>query len=292
MRYSEHPHPRRLLLHVSDTHLVRPGELLYGVADAENHLREGLTRFRDTGLRPDALIFTGDLTDRGEPDAYALLRSVVEPLAVDMGARVIWVAGNHDERRALRVGLFNGPASDAPHDEVHWIGGLRVVVLDTTVPGHHHGELSDHQLHWLAKVLASPAPEGTVLALHHPPLPCVQDLAITVELRDQARLATVLRGSDVRAILGGHVHHTTFGTFAGIPVSVAAATCYTQDLLMPERGTRGRDAAHAMNLVSLYADTVTHTVLPLDQGPAVGRTVDGRTTAALLATEGFALRPW
>jgi 3',5'-cyclic AMP phosphodiesterase CpdA len=99
----------------------------------------------------------------------------------------------------------------------------------------------------------------------------VQDLAITVELRDQTRLARVLRGTDVRSILAGHLHYSTTATFAGIPVSVASASCYTQDLLTA--GTRGRDGAQAFNLVHCYPETVVHTVIPLAAGPTVGRFV-------------------
>ena len=43
----------------------------------------------------------------------------------------------------------------------------------------------------------------------------------------------MLAGSDVRAILAGHLHYSMSGTFAGIPVSVASASCYTMDVALP-----------------------------------------------------------
>ena len=100
--------------------------------------------------------------------------------------------------------------------------------------------------------------------MHHPPVPAVLPLAASVELRDQSRLATVLRGSDVRAIIAGHLHYSTFATFAGIPVSVASATCYTQDLTVPVGGTRPQDGAQSFNLVHVYDETVVHSVVPVD----------------------------
>src|SRR4029079_5981510 len=107
---------------------------------------------------------------------------------------------------------------------------LRIVSLDTSVPGYHHGEISDAQLAWLADVLATPAPHGTLLALHHPPIPVpMLRAAEIIELIDQHSLAAVLAGTDVRAILGGHFHFSSHATFAGIPVSVASASCYTSD---------------------------------------------------------------
>src|SRR5690348_14141719 len=139
--------------------------------------------------------------------------------------------------------FWASPPPGGPLDRVFLVDGLRIVALDTSVPGQHHGEVTDAQLAWLARVLDVPAPSGTILAMHHPPLPTVADLAVAVELVEQHRLANVLEGTDVRAILAGHMHYSSFGTFAGIPVSVASSTCYTQDLAFEQAGTRGRDAA-------------------------------------------------
>jgi 3',5'-cyclic AMP phosphodiesterase CpdA len=159
--------------------------------------------------------------------------------------------------------------------------------MDTSVPGFHHGELSGDQLDWLAAQLETPAPDGTILALHHPPVPSVLDLSVLVELRDQAALAAVVRNSDVRTILAGHLHYSTTGTFAGIPVSVASATCYTQDLNVPVGGTRGRDAGPAFNLVHVYEHTIVHSVVPLGAAPTVGEYVSPEETERRLAAAGI-----
>ena len=283
LRIAEHPRPDHFLLHFSDTHFVGGDRRLYDRVDSEAHLRRLADEFTASGHRPEAIVFTGDLADHGEPDAYARLRGIVEPFADRLGAQVIWCMGNHDERAAFRTSLLDEAPSTDPFDRVHDVGGLRVIVLDTTVPGHHHGEVSGAQLTWLAEVLATPAPHGSVLALHHPPVPSVQDLAVLVELRGQARLAEVLRGSDVRAILGGHLHYSTSATFAGIPVSVASATCYTQDLTVAARGTRAQNGAQAFNLVHVYADTVMHSVVPIGGHPEVSYVSPEETARRLQA---------
>ena len=265
MHTAEYPAPDRTLLHLSDTHLRAPGARLFDVIDGAERMQRTLASIVDSGVRPDALIFTGDLADLGEPEAYTRLRSLVEPAAAAIGARVMWVMGNHDDRVAFRSRLLDDDSGDdAPYDRVEEIDGLRIVTLDSSVPGHHHGEVSDGQLDWLAQVLREPAPLGTVLAMHHPPVPAVLDLAASVELREQRRLAKVLRGTDVRAVIAGHLHYSTFATFAGIPVSVASSTCYAQDLTVPVGGTRPQDGAQSYNLVHLYDDTVVHSVVPVD----------------------------
>ena len=282
------PHPaarpvaQHVLAHLSDTHFVAPADpLLYGVADSRAHLAELLAGLEASGIGPEALLFTGDLADVGDPAAYESLRALVEPAARRMGATVIWAMGNHDDRAALRTVLTTEPPSAAPYDHVVRLGGLRVVVLDSSVPGHHYGLVRPEQLRWLAGVLAEPAPDGTLLVMHHPPVPCLQDLAVLVELREQDALADVLRGTDVRAILAGHLHYSTSATFAGIPVSVASATCYTQDLRTPQHGTRGRDGAQAYNLVHVYPQTVMHSVVPIGEHVTVGEDTSARGAAAV-----------
>jgi Icc protein len=283
---AQYPRPDHFIVHLSDTHFVAGGTGLYGGSvDSETHLRQLFTELDASGARPEAIIITGDLADVGDPVAYEELKAIVEPAALRYGAQVIWVMGNHDDRGAFREALLGQHPSTAPVDRVHWVGGLRIIALDSTVPGHHHGEVTCAQLDWLAEELASPAPHGTILAMHHPPIPSVLDLAVLVELRDQDGLAEVLHGSDVRSIIAGHLHYSTNSTFAGIPVSVASATCYTQDLNVPVGGTRGRDGAQAFNLVHIYENTVLHSVVPLGQDAAVSY-VDAAETALILDRNG------
>lgn len=288
LRTAEYPRPDHFLLHVSDTHLLAGGGSLYDSVDSETHLRRLFAEFEASGGRPEAIVFTGDLADKGEPDAYDRIRSIVEPVAERLGSQIIWVMGNHDDRQAFRAGLFGEVPTTRPVDRVYDVNGLRVITLDSSVPGHHHGEVSDEQLDWLAEELSTKAPHGTILAMHHPPVPSVLDLAVSVELRDQAKLAEVLEGSDVRSIIAGHLHYSSTATFAGIPVSVASATCYTQDLNVPVGGTRGRDGARAFNLVHVYGKTVLHSVVPLGETPPL-HYIDAEQSARLLARDGIEL---
>lgn len=281
---AEHPRPRHFILHLSDTHLVAGPDPLYGAVDSRGKLAELFARLETSGQKPEAIVFTGDLADKGEPQAYAKLRDIVAPVAERMGARLIWAMGNHDHREHFKSALLDEAPDMAPVDRVYMVNGLRIITLDSTVPGYHHGELSGAQLDWLRNVLKTPAPDGTILALHHPPVPSVQDLTVLVELRHQQDLAAALKGSDVRSIIAGHLHYSTFATFAGIPVSVASATCYTQDLTTP--GSRGQDAGQGFNMVHVYADSVVHSVVPLAADKTVGERVDEAETARRLEAAG------
>ena len=263
IQLGQYPAPSHVIAHVSDTHLLAGGRPLYGKVNTIEHLGQALAQLERSLAKPQAIVFTGDLADLGEPDAYVRLREIVEPVAARMNAKVIWVMGNHDERPDYSRLLFD-EESDAPQDRVYDIDGLRIISFDSTVPGYHHGEITDDQLDWLADVLSSPAPHGTILALHHPPIPTPLLEAMGIlELRDQPRLAEVVRGSDVRGILAGHLHYSTHSTFAGIPVSVASATCYTLDLTAEDRLLSGVDFGQSVNVVHVYEEQLVHSIIPV-----------------------------
>ena len=263
----QYPEPGHVVAHLSDPHLLT--RLQYGAIDTEEHLERALERLGRIQPRPQALVFTGDLADVGEPKAYARLREIVEPAAAAWGAQVIWTMGNHDDRAAYSAGLFDAE-SEEPQDRVYDVAGLRVIALDSTVPGWHHGELTDAQLVWLAAELATPAEHGTILALHHPPIPVpMVPIAAVIELLDQDKLAAVIEGTDVRAIVGGHFHYTSFSTFAGIPVSVASATCYAMDPAPVDRLVSGIDGDQAFSMLHVYDDRIVHTVVPIADSPEV-----------------------
>ena len=266
----QYPAPGHVIAHVSDTHLLAGGRPLYDSVATEAHLAQALGQLENLLVKPAAIVFTGDLADLGEPDAYLRLKAIVEPVAERLGAQVIWVMGNHDERPEYSSLLFGDEPSTEPQDRVYDIDGLRIISFDTTVPGYHHGAMTDAQLTWLADELSTPAPHGTLLAVHHPPVPTPLLWAMEMlELQGQDRLADVLRGTDVRGILGGHLHYSTHSTFAGIPVSVAAATCYTLSLSAKDRLLSGVDANQALNLVHVYENSIVHSIVPMGNPPEI-----------------------
>ncbi|SMH36924.1 Calcineurin-like phosphoesterase [Rathayibacter oskolensis] len=262
----------RVIAHLSDTHLLAGGAPLYGRVDTVARLAQAIERLVERGGALDAIVVTGDVADRGEEDAYRRVRAALDPLADRFGCPIVWVMGNHDERRAFRRVLLDTDSdSETPLDQVVDLDGLRVIALDSAVPGYHHGALTDEQLQNLAEELATPARLGTVLALHHPPLPTPLGAMTVLELRGMDRLEEVVRGTDVRAILGGHLHYPTAATFAGAPVFVAGATSYTMDLGAPERELAGIDGAQSFSLVHVHPETVATSLVPTATAPLATR---------------------
>lgn len=74
--FGSHPRAKRVLLYLSDTHLLAERGLLGGRWDVSAHLESVAERIRRMRPSPDATVVTGDLADLGEPDAYRSLRAV------------------------------------------------------------------------------------------------------------------------------------------------------------------------------------------------------------------------
>jgi 3',5'-cyclic AMP phosphodiesterase CpdA len=120
----------------------------------------------------------------------------------------------------------------------------RVITLDSLVPGQVAGRVSAQQLAWLQQVLTHPAPAGSLLVLHHPPISVSPSWA-AASLQNPAELAAVLTGSSVHAVLCGHVHAQIAGHLAAVPVWVGPGVITRIDLTAPTgvvRAVRGAAA--------------------------------------------------
>ncbi|MHA6630412.1 metallophosphoesterase family protein [Pseudonocardia sichuanensis] len=253
----------RSLLHITDCHIVVEGELLHGSVDSLGNLQRVLDAVVASGVPTDAIVLTGDLADAGAPGAYRRLRAVVEPAAARLDADVVYLMGNHDERSAFHAELLDDPeAGRRSHDAVRRIGGLRLIALDTTVPGHHHGEIDEAQYEWLGAQLAEPAPEGTIVALHHPPVPASDELHAAVGFRDAEKLIETLDGTDVRAVLAGHTHAAAASIVGSTFVWVGGALAYSFDGTAPAGMLRGRPAP-AFSRIDITDGVVTATSIQL-----------------------------
>ncbi len=128
------------------------------------------------------------------------------------------------------------PAGDgAPIDRVLDLDGLRLILVDSTRPGRGDGFFSEEQAAWLSEVLASPAPAGTVLAIHHPPLPTADEFMAEYAFRDRARFSASIAGSDIRLIVSGHWHQPGGGNLAGYPIWIGGSTATTTRPARPQQ---------------------------------------------------------
>lgn len=244
---------------LTDTHLRAAGEKVRGEVDTFENLVGVLDRLSASDMDVDAVILSGDLADDGDPAAYRRLRSVVEPAAEALGATVIHAMGNHDDRTAFRSELGQ------PFDSVHHVNGVRIVVLDSSIPNRHDGTLEDVQLDYLARELERPSERGTVVVLHHPPIPSPVVTVDHLRLQNPDRLEAAIAGSDVRIILCGHAHHTGAGSLGGVPVWVGPALSYQVDAAPPSGRHRGL-TGYGFTRIDLFGESFVATAV--DASPA------------------------
>lgn len=255
------------ILHLSDTHLARAEGPDARGQDGREILRRLLADCEGIpGL--DLILVSGDVADDGSVEGCAAARDLVDELARARAVPTVFTMGNHDLRASFAVALGSGhrDASGAERATERFVGtagecaavsevaGVRVISLDSVVPDKAYGWLATDQLDWLREVLREPAPGGSVVALHHPPLlPVAYELHRAIGLQNPGDLGEAVRDTDVRAVLCGHYHSAMSGTLAGVPVWVAPGVADRIDLTAAPDGLRTvRDAS--ANVVDLPAD--------------------------------------
>jgi 3',5'-cyclic-AMP phosphodiesterase len=210
-----------LIAHLSDLH-VRPEGVLYkGAADSNRMLAEALAHVNALRPRPDLLLITGDLVDEGLPAEYANLRKLLAGCELPYFV----MAGNHDDRLALRQAFADHAYLPAGTGPLHFAieqYPVRLVALDTTVPGKHHGHVDDAGLAWLESTLALDRTRPVLLLMHHPPFSCGIPYLDEYRCFDTERLAEIVTAhSHVERVLCGHVHRPMLLRWGG----TLAATC-------------------------------------------------------------------
>lgn len=254
-----------LLCQISDPHLVARGTLAYGRVDTSTMLERAVRKIRALPRTPDAVVATGDLTDGATAEEYGLLAELLAPL--DMP--VYLAVGNHDDRDALRRAFPR-------HRHLHGNDGfvqyviddfaVRLVVLDTLMPGAPGGELCERRLRWLERTLAE-SDRATVIAQHHPPFETGLTVMDRMTLKDpEAEAAVVARHPQVERIISGHYHRTAHARFGGTIASICPSVAHQLLLsLVPDAdiGFAFEPSAFQLHLWN-GAELVTHTQMVED----------------------------
>ncbi len=174
--------------------------------------------------RPNLVVLTGDLVDEGRDDEYETAREML----VDVQMPLLVMPGNHDGREAFRRAFADhaylsgaGPL----HFAVEEAGPVRIVGLDVTVPGQHHGLMDDAAVVWLEATLRRDPARPTLILMHQPPFTCGVPYLDAYTCRDGHRLAELIeRYPAVELIACGHVHRVMMRRFANTLVCTAPST--------------------------------------------------------------------
>lgn len=206
------------LVQLTDLHIREPGRLTYRRIDTAHYLESCVHSVLALAQKPQAVVITGDLTDFGRAAEYAHLRQLLAPLG-DLPIHLL--PGNHDDRDALRA-AFPEHAWLGREGFIQYavdIGGLRLIALDTVVPGHSEGALCEERLQWLELQLQLAASEDrpVVVAMHHPPFETLIGHMDQIGLLQGAPEleALIARHPNVQRVICGHLHRSIQVAFGG-----------------------------------------------------------------------------
>src|SRR5215467_11529752 len=214
-----------LIAQISDTHIKPPGRLAYERVDTAWHLGRCVEHLLGLDPRPDVVLATGDLGDAGVVEEYEALARLLAPLPMP----VYLIPGNHDAREPLRK-VFGHHRYLPPAGFMHYVvedHPVRLIGLDTLVPGQGGGTLDAESIGWLDARLGEAPARPTVIFMHHPPF------ATGIERMDRQALANaeafgkvVTRHAQIEAIVCGHLHRSIYRRWCGTVVTTAPSPAH------------------------------------------------------------------
>lgn len=249
--------PMHKVLQITDPHLLRPGQMLWGLDPAArlaacvSHIE---ARHRDALV----CVVTGDLADRAEPEAYARLAEILGRLSMPVRLLI----GNHDLRGPFRAAFPHAGTDDDGfiQSALETPAGM-FLFLDTVEEGELRGRYCARRARWLEARLAEAGERPVFLFMHHPPFEVGHANMDPIRLRDTAHFDKALRaGRNIRHLFAGHIHRPVTGCWRGIPFTIARATSHQVALHgCTARTVLFTHAAPALSAVLIDEDkTVVH----------------------------------
>jgi Icc protein len=251
-----------IVAQITDLHVRAGGAISYGVVDTCAMVRSCVASVVALERQPDCVLVTGDLVDGGLREEYEELQRVLAPLPMPWYV----LPGNHDDRVVMRDCLRDHEYLRQWSPFVQFAiedWPLRIIALDTIIPGEPGGRLCDERLAWLDRTLAQQPSKPTLIAMHHPPFRTWIEHMDNMALEAPERLAAILaRHPQVERIVCGHLHRPIDTRFSGIPTSTSPSPVH-QIALDLKSGAPARlvmePPAYRLHVWSKEGGLVSHT---------------------------------
>jgi len=222
-----------LICQLTDLHVRPVGKTSNRVSETNMFTQRAFEAVAAITPRPEVVIISGDLTECGLLDEYANLSKMI---ARHLPMPVFVIPGNHDRRDNLRTALAHLPGVTADPQYLQYVVddySVRLVLLDTLVPGAGHGALRPEQLEWLDRTLAAVPDKPTLIAMHHPPFLCGIGHMDRIMLREPADfIGVIARHRQVERILCGHHHRPIVARAAHAIASICPSVAHQVEMAL------------------------------------------------------------
>lgn len=197
-----------LIAQITDTHIVEKNA--HWLSEPLTKTRERLIKviafLNQLDPQPEAVLLTGDASDTGTQEAYDHLKELLSPLK----APLFLIPGNHDSREEMRKAFASCsymPAEGFIHYAIEEYP-VRLIGLDTHVPGEDFGRLCNERFNWLVSTLETDKKKPTLIFMHHPPVKTGTKLFDDILCLISSDFQGLIRKENhLLGILTGHYHH-------------------------------------------------------------------------------------
>lgn len=216
-----------LIAQLTDLHICATGRPAARVVETNMLAERAFRTLSALRPAPDLLVISGDIAENGLDEEYGNFARLLQRY-VRMPVYVI--PGNHDRRSEFRKALGHLPGVSNHPDFIQYAVDdfpVRLVMLDTVVPGHAHGAMDGGRLDFLDRTLAAAPERPTMIVLHHPPFRCGSASMDIIDLAESyAFAATVAKHRQVERIVCGHHHRSIVARVGHAPAIVAPSVVH------------------------------------------------------------------
>ena len=258
-----------LIVQISDTHIAGRGKKTYGIAPMSENLARCVDHINQSDPRPDVVLVTGDITSAAKIEEAEQAADILSNLQIPFYI----IPGNHDSRTSLGEAFSEQVCPSGYQGFSNYViddFDVRLIAVDSTVPGAPGGEICQTRATWLDERLSEDKERPTVIFMHHPPVRCG-----VLETDEDGFSGADLLGdvvekySNIEGIFCGHIHLPIHVRWRGTVVSTAPSIGMRLglDLTLKRPSEFYLDApGYQLHFWTPQQDLVTHTVYVGDGG--------------------------